>query len=217
MPLLAKEQGTQFPPTPEGIHLAVCYMVADLGTHLDELYSKDRRQVVIGWELPQERIEVERDGEKVDLPRAISKRYTLSLSDRATLRHDLEAWRGRAFTAKELDGFDLEKVIGSGCQMQVIHAQNTQGREYAKINSIMALIKGTPVPKLENEPIFFSLDDFGGGDLPENLPKWVKEEIGKSFEYGGGKDEPVAADVDAMTEAPVLDEAETEDEDNLPF
>ena len=43
--------------------------------------------------------------EKMDSgePFLVWKRYTLSLGDKATLRAHLEAWRGRKFTADELE------------------------------------------------------------------------------------------------------------------
>ena len=56
-------------------------------------------------------------------PFLISRRYSLSLHEKSSLRRDLESWRGRAFTQEELRGFDLEVLIGVGCLVSVVHEQ----------------------------------------------------------------------------------------------
>jgi hypothetical protein len=74
-------------------------------------------------------------------PFSCSKKYTASLNEKATLRHDLESWRGRAFTQEELKGFDLEKVIGVNAQVMVMH--NTKdGKTYANVATVTPLGKG---------------------------------------------------------------------------
>jgi len=160
MALMAKSdgEGKHFDPVPEGPHIAVCYLVADLGTHHDDRYDKDTHRVLIGWEIPDERITITRDGEELDLPRVISQRYTLSLHEKANLRKDLEAWRGKRFTDKELGGFDLQQVLEVGCQLQVIHTQKEE-KTYANIGALMALPKGVKAPKTENEPLWFSFQE----------------------------------------------------------
>jgi hypothetical protein len=74
-------------------------------------------------------------------PFTASKKYTLSLHEKANLYKDLVSWRGRAFTPEERAGFDLEKLIGVNCQIQIVHV--TKGdKTYANITSIVPLAKG---------------------------------------------------------------------------
>jgi hypothetical protein len=111
--MIAKDTSNSRPsrdPIPAGMHIARAYGLFDLGTHYDEKFDKSRREVVIVWEIAAERIEVDRDGKKTNLPRAISKRYTLSLHEKARLRADLESWRGRPFTSEELAGFEMKTI-----------------------------------------------------------------------------------------------------------
>ena len=135
MSLTAKESISRIPPMPEGVYTAVCYSVVDVGHQYSEKYEKDSHKVVVSWEIPEQRVDVERDGKKLNLPRVISKRYTLSLGDKAILRKDLEAWRGKAFTGPELGGFALEKLIGAACQLQVIHTQK-DSKTYANVGGL---------------------------------------------------------------------------------
>ena len=171
--------GKDFEPISEGVHLAVCYGLYDLGTSYQEgAYPGDRHQVLVIWEIPGERINI--DGQ--DLPRAISKRYTLSLGEKSNLRKDLTAWRGVAFTDEQLKGFDLKNVLGKSCQLQIIHKPNAQGYPRAKIAAIMALPKGTRGPAdTENPLAFYSFED--GGAIPPTTSEWVKAELMKSHEW----------------------------------
>jgi hypothetical protein len=60
---------------------------------------------MITWELPTE-LEVFHE-EKGEEPYVVSKTYTLSMHEKATLRRDLESWRGQGFTEKEAEAFIL--------------------------------------------------------------------------------------------------------------
>jgi hypothetical protein len=132
------------------------------------------------WELPHERITI--DGK--DLPRAISRRFTLSLNSKATLRSILESWRTRAFTDKELEGFDIKNLLGVNCQLSVIHEvykdKGGKDKTTAKVTAVMPLGKGQEKKMPENEFNYFSFDE--GKAIPENLPDWVVEIIHKSAE-----------------------------------
>ena len=184
MSLTAKNNGTQMDPIPAGVHIAVCYGIVDLGTQFNEKFNKSVRKVLLLWELPQCRGEFERDGKKLNLPRAISRRYTLSLSEKANLRRDLESWRGKKFTAPELAGFDVQAVLGAACQMQIVHEAGSDGKTYAQISAIMALPKGTARPKPENPTLVFSFEGVTSAPvLPLTMPDWIREVIAESAEW----------------------------------
>jgi len=74
-------------------------------------------------------------------PFIVMRRYTLSLHEKSTLRKDLESWRGREFTEEELDGFDVEKLIGVPCLLNVVQIKK-QADTFANVASIMRLPKG---------------------------------------------------------------------------
>lgn len=142
MPIYAKATGSGFTPAPAGQHAAVCVDVVDLGmveVKWGEQKPKSQHKIRIIWQIDQDRD----DGK----PHEVSRRYTLSLHEKAALRKDLESWRGRAFTEAELEGFDVETVIGVPCLLSVIHAaREGGGQPYANISSIMKLHKSIPAP-----------------------------------------------------------------------
>ena len=137
MPIIAKvPSGSDYIPAPEGTFSAVCCDVVDLGM-LEVTFggkTKNQHKIWIVWQID----EVMADNR----PYTVRKRYTLSLHEKAALRKDLESWRGRAFTAAELEGFDVESVISVACLLNVIHAAGSKGGTFANVSSIMRLPKG---------------------------------------------------------------------------
>ena len=99
----------------EGIFDGVCSKIIDLGTQYSEIFKNSAHKIRIFWEIVGETIEI--NGEQ--MPRLVSKEFTLSLNEKSKLRQALQSWRGKAFTAEELQGFDLKKVLGVG--LSLIH------------------------------------------------------------------------------------------------
>lgn len=124
--MIVREPESNYIPAPQGVHRAVCVDVVDMGKVDTQWGAKPMLR--IHWEIEEEM----GDGKRF----VVAQRYTASLHQKSTLRKDLEVWRGRPFTAEELRGFDLEKVIGIPCNLQVMH--NTKGdKTYANVAGIM--------------------------------------------------------------------------------
>lgn len=133
----ASSEGKTFDPAPAGVHQGVCVDVVDLGI-LDVTWqgqSKKQHKINVAWQIAEKRD----DGK----PFLVFKRYTLSLGEKATLRKDLESWRGRAFTRDEEQGFDVERLIGANCLLNIQHNESG-GKTYANVVSVMPLLKGMP-------------------------------------------------------------------------
>lgn len=176
MSLIAKSSGKDFAPAPEGVHTVRCYRIIDLGTQEVNWQGKLKQQhkILVNWEITNE---LQEDGR----PFMISKKYTLSLGENAGLRKDLQAWRGRAFTPAELEGFDIKNLLGKPCMLNVVH-ESKDGKTYANIGSMMPLPGGMIAPKLVNPEVFFSLNDFDASVF-EGLSDGIKAMITKSPEY----------------------------------
>lgn len=188
MALIAKESGGgTFTPVPQGTHLARCYRVVDLGTQKSEYLGtiKHLPKVMLQFEVHGEdesgNAIVTAKGE----PMSISKNFTLSLAEKATLRKDLQLWRGREFTAEELRGFELKNVLGAWAMISVIKAAGTNGKEYTNIAGIMSVpptVKKAGLPEGFNTPGIFSIDepdmtmfDTFGDNLKQKImgsPEW---------------------------------------------
>ena len=196
MPLIAKDVGGgDFTPVPEGTHLAICNMVVDLGLQDTTFQGKPtvKHQCFVRWELPHERIEwTDKDGTPKNGPMSIGKTYTLSLSEKANLRKDLQAWRGKAFTPDELEGFDVFKLLGVGCQVTVVHAVK-DGKTYANVQNLAGWPKGVPKPQTTENPVL-RYSDTEPKDY-DKLPQWVRDKLDKRVK-ANGHDEPPPAEPD---------------------
>ena len=173
MGLKVKEScgGGNFTPAPAGLHRAVCISYVDIGTH-DEEYqgeTKERSSVALTWELPDEMIDVK--GEQK--PQVVSKFYTKSLHEKSTLRHDLASWRSIDFTDEELEGFDLDNILGKACQVNVVHAPRNAGGVRAKVTAVLPLSKGMTKPTPSIEPWRYDLGD-DGYNFPPQLSDKMK-------------------------------------------
>lgn len=143
--------GGDFEMTPEGTYVARCIKVIDLGTQTTtgQFGTKQQKKIMIQWELLDDEVKMQ-DGR----PFAVSQFYTASLHEKAQLRKDLEAWRGKKFTDQELEGFDLSAVLGTYCMLQVVHTADGQ---YANVNAIMSY-KGSK-PDGINELVMFDINN----------------------------------------------------------
>lgn len=180
--------GGDFSPMPSGNHVAVCNQVIDLGKQRIEYNgeAKVQHKVWIRWETPNERFEWEdRDGKPQEGPRIIGKMYTLSLHENATLRGDLENWRGKRFTADELQGFDVSKLLGAPCMVNVTHADKN-GKTYANVTGLGRLPKGMDAPGAELGLVLHDDEHNVYDDLPEWLQKKIDEQVREEPQSQGG-------------------------------
>jgi hypothetical protein len=129
MPIIIKGQDGDFTPAPPGLHQAVCVDVVDLGMQ-DGPYGRKRKLKIV-WQLKSK-------NEKGDRFQ-VRGTYTQSLHEKARLRHDLETWRGRPFKGEEIKAFDVERLIGANCQIQVVHRVSAQGRTYGNAQAIVPI------------------------------------------------------------------------------
>ena len=173
--------GGDFEQCPAGSFAARCYQIIDLGHQTFEWKgeAKVAPKVRITWELN----EMMQDGR----PFSISKEYTASIGDKANLRKDLEAWRGRPFSAEELRNFSLENVLGAPCLLGVVHKPSKDGsKTYANVGSVMALPKGMSAPELVNPAVKFDIGEFNKA-IFDSLSSYVQKKIlmSKELEENG--------------------------------
>lgn len=157
--------GGSFKRVPAGVFIGRCYSLIDLGTHLStgQFAGREQHKIRIGWELFGEDetgapLEIEVDGKK--MPMTISKSYTLSLHEKAALRKDLAAWRGKDFTDEEARAFDVSKLVGAYCMVNVTTSESN-GKTYSNVAGLTPLpgaLKATK-PAPVHAPVVFDLDN----------------------------------------------------------
>ena len=182
--------GSNFKRVPSGAFIGRCYSLIDLGTqHTDGQYGpKDQHKIQIGWELFGEDddgnpLTVEFDGRT--MPMTIKKSYTVSLHEKSGLRRDLASWRGRDFTDEEAKAFDISKLLGAYCMVNVTTSENN-GKTYSNVAGLTklptALKDSKPSPVHGN--ILFDLDNPDMA-LFEGFHEKLQEAIKKAPEWKG--------------------------------
>ena len=191
MSLIAKESGgSTFTPVPPGMYLARCYRIVDLGTQQSEYLGqvKNLPKVMLQFEVHGEddagKPLVTMKGE----PMTISKNCTLSLAEKATLRKDLQTWRGREFTAEELRGFSIDNVLGAWAMIAITKSAGNNGQEYtniANINSVPKAMKAN-LPEGHNKCTAFYIET-PDMELFETFSDNLRAKIEKSPEWQARK------------------------------
>lgn len=163
MSFIVEDKGGDYEKVPPGVHLARCYRVIDLGTQKSEYQGqvKFQHKIMLGWEIHGQ----DDAGKSIKMrdgrPFAIFKNYTLSWSEKSTLRKDLQSWRGKPFSPEEMRRFDLKNILNAWCMLNVIEKEGaTGGRMYSNVSSITpvpAMIKAAGLPKGENPVELFNL------------------------------------------------------------
>lgn len=182
MAINAKNTGTNREPVPAGNYMARCYKMIEIGTVTENVMGKSAtlHKVRIGWELPTETKVF--DQAKGEQPLVIDQEYTLSMNEKANLRKMLESWRGKAFTEKEAECFDITNLIGKPCMLNIIHKQSKAGNTYEQISSVTAVPRGIQVPPQITKTFVLSYDSFDEA-LFNTLPDFIKQKMQTSSEY----------------------------------
>jgi hypothetical protein len=175
--------GGDYTPMESGVYVARCVQLIQVGTITESINGEEKTQhkVRFGFEFPLEKkIFKEENGEQ---PYFLSKEYSLYMHEKATLRKDLENWRSKKFTEEEAKKFDVTKLIGVPCTINVVHKTGkSNGRVYAEIGSISPLMKGTVCPDAINPIQILSYDSFDI-DLFNSFPEFLRKKIESSVEY----------------------------------
>lgn len=197
MGFVAKDTGSgDFKRVPPGAYIGRCYSLIDLGTQLTsgQYGEKMQHKIRIGWELFGEDengnpLTIMVDGK--EMPLTISKSYTVSLHEKAGLRKDLAAWRGKDFTEDEAKAFDVSKLVGVYCMVNCTQSE-TNGKTYTNVAGLTplpgALKNAKPAPV--HAPVVFDLDQpdmnvFGTfheklQEAIKKSPEWAALQRGKN-------------------------------------
>jgi len=157
---------SNYKPVPAGIHPARCIGAVTLG--LQATNWGDKRQLYLKFEIPGE---LGDDGE----PMTIGRTYTASLTPKAALRKDLDAWLGRPLTKEELRRFDITQMAGKPCLLNVSHYEKADGGTGANIAGILPLMKDQSAPPQRFPSLIFG-DDSTDAEW-EKLPEWLRKKI----------------------------------------
>jgi hypothetical protein len=168
-------------------------------------------KVMLGWEIHGSNDAGEPLKMKDGRPFAIFKNYTLSWSEKANLRLDLQSWRGKQFSQDELRRFDLKTILGVWCMLNIIDRVGTDGKTYTNVNGITpvpSVIKQAGLPVAVNKNELFNIGD---PDMAmfETFSENLKKKISSSPEWQR-RNAP-------QTNAPAPAASYPDQDDDIPF
>lgn len=213
MSFYVEDKGGDFERCPPGMHLARCYRIVDVGTQKSEYMGQIKylHKVMLGWEIHG----TDESGKPVKMrdgrPFAIFKNYTLSWSEKANLRLDLQSWRGKPFTQEEMRKFDLNNVLGAWCMLNIIERPGQDGKIYTNVAGVApvpSMIKANGLPAAVNKNELFNLSD-PDMVLFETFSQNLKAKIQSSPEWQKRIGKPQEAEAPAVVEFV--------DSDDIPF
>lgn len=157
----------EYPKPEPGLHNAVCSNIFDIGVQKSNYNNiiQFKNQIIICWELEARQVNEDLSGGQRF---RIYKTYNLSqgktITEKSKLKMDLETWRGKAFTDKELEGFNLSVLIGVPCTLNLIENKSkTNGKTYLNIASLSKKMPSVQALTPETDRTI--------------IPQWIKDKI----------------------------------------
>ena len=178
-------------PTP-GLYLAVCYIIADMGTQVETILGEEQVQhkVHFGWELVEHINDEDEPKASVLMsdgrPFVVSDKYTYSAGDKAKLRKLLGEWRGKSYKDDEFGfnapGYNLPQYLGKMALIRFEESVSRAGKIWPKITSVTKPMPGTKPVAPKNPLTWFNFDEFDQAVF-DSLPKFLRERIQVTQEY----------------------------------
>lgn len=121
----------------KGWHAATLVDINSLGMVKNNFTGKDGPVVLFTW--------LSDEDDDRGLPRLISRRYTDSLHEKASMRKDLETAYG-SDEGVEIARKDAEGLLGRAWMLKVDIKKSANGKEYANVVAVDELHKGAKAP-----------------------------------------------------------------------
>lgn len=179
---------SSFISVPTGMHLARCFRIIDLGTQKTTYLGKDKfsHKILVQFEIHSENADGSPLLTEKGEPLSISKRYTYSTYENASICKDIESWRGSPITQEERDnGINLQNFLGMWAMLNVTKDLGKDNKEYTNIktvNPVPGPIRKLGLPEPHNEVLIYSIDK-SPQEVFDKLSENVKTTIQGSPEW----------------------------------
>jgi len=124
MGIMVSDSGPEREPYPLGTIRAICVNIFDLGL---QSFKGDapKDKLALLFELEHKGL----DGKRM----TISRTYTKNIGEKSALGKDLISWRSAPFTDEERKNFDLDRVKGKPCQINIVPKADGSGQQIGAI------------------------------------------------------------------------------------
>lgn len=192
---------------PVGNHIARCYQVVDLGMQDSPKYGNASHKLRFTWELCEETRDF---GKGKPEPYSVSMTVNFFFGRNSNFTKLLEGWKGGTFTDAELDNFELKKLVGKACMINIVHTQSGD-QEYANVASVSPVPAKWKdrVPAMHNPPLYFEVEMGPTSREFLMLPEFLQKIIANCHEW---RDTGMSAPSQEVSNNPFADDDEEETE-----
>lgn len=223
-----KGMGSDRALAPIGNHIARCYQLVDLGMQDSPRYGNASHKLRFTWELCEEMRDF---GKGKPEPYSVSMTVNFFFGKNSNFTKLLEGWKGGTFTEAEFENFELKKLVGKACMVNVVHAVSGDN-EYANVASISPVPAKWKdrVPAMHNPPVYFEVEMGPSSREFLMLPEFLQKIVSNCHEWretglsASTQEADPFADEDEETEkanseaqAAASKPAEDDDSDSIPF
>lgn len=195
MPIIAtnkKSDGIE--PIEAGSYPARIYQMVQIGT-VEGFEGKMQNKVRVTFELPTETHVF--DESKGPQPRVISKEFTLSFNEKATLTKLINAADPSALKIGDdgfMEEFDVTSLVGKPVLITITHRPGKDGKVFANADGFTRLPKGMECPPQVNPSKVLSYDSWDE-EFFQSLPDFIREKMAASPEYKAMRGVPSTEEV----------------------
>lgn len=184
MAIIAKNTSQPRELIPTGMYAARCVKIVEIGTCQEFIMGETKmlQKVNFSWELPTlTKVFEEAKGAQ---PLMLSKEFTISMGTKSNLRKALESWRGAPFTEEQAKAFDITKLLGQPCLLNVTHKPSAKdpSNVFEEISAITPPMQGMTILPQVNPSTELSYDKWDE-KLFEALPEFIKKKMMLTPEY----------------------------------
>jgi hypothetical protein len=179
------DEGASFELMEPGNYPAILCEFVEIGTVMTSFQGgpeKPVKKIMLGFEIPSERVKFGDEPERAQLIRMEFSQY---LSPKASLRGFLNAWRGKDLTEDELKGFNLLSLMGASGLLNVGHKPGTGknvGKTFYEALGMSRLPKGSAKPEPFTAQRVLTYRKWSW-EIYSGLPKYIQDKMKISKEY----------------------------------
>jgi hypothetical protein len=180
-------KGGDWEPMPAGSYRSVITGFIHIGTQDGGQYGPKNQCIVIylPFDEDDDKPLLNTEGQ----PWTISKFYTLSFNEKASLRLDVETILGRSF--KDEEEFDVRELIGMQARIRIEHTEGKtkDGKpvtraKVSKVESVSKRDRIDPDRLVDMATLFFEISAIDC-PIPDTVGEWAKSKIMASPEWNG--------------------------------
>lgn len=182
---------TDFEQIPEGVYLARCARVIELGTQYSEKFDTSSNKAQIVLSLPGHTVNIGGEDKQAFISNAFG--ITMSNNKKGNMKQYTRALDPNS------QATNIGYFLDQPCQVSIVHSEKGK----AIIDSVSPVLPGTEVPALDTDPFWFSWEKPDPA-VWSQLPEFTRNMIREATNFKGSLVEAMVNDLEgAASDVPM--------------